>query len=548
MQNLSQDLKERKQNDELISGASWLAFGNLFSRILGAIYIIPWTIIIGANATIANGLFNMGYTIYALFLTIATAGLPNAISKLIAKHNFLNQQRTSLVLLGRGVKVSIYLGIISGLVMSALSPTLTAGREELLFVLWSLVPAVMIIPIISVLRGFFQGNNEMKVVAISEIVEQIARIIYILVTAVLILKKNSNDWQGVVIQSTFAAFIGATISLIYLLVAFLRRRKKYILDAKISSDRLIHLQENGFVVSLLKQSLPFVIVGAAVTLFQLVDQYTYFPIMSHFWKLTDETLMITFARFNANANKIIMIIVPIASSIAITALPMVTRTLQTGNKEQVRNQIYNVFRLFFIVMFILGFGLYGISLPIYTVFYGNSDPNLITGGQIMQVTVIFSIFFAFYSVAAIVVQSINRDDEAMKSLLYGIIVKIVFQIPAIYLFKDFGPQIASIIGFSFASFYLIRVLFNNFQVKLTDMAPQIFEMEFIGLAVGLSALIVVTFLNQYLPLTRVQQLIPLFTGVTVGGIIALILLIKSHIADDLLNKYIGFFLSKRKKE
>ncbi|MDR0899394.1 MAG: polysaccharide biosynthesis protein [Lactobacillaceae bacterium] len=532
------------QNSQLVRGASWLAFGNIFSRILGALYIIPWTIVIGVNATKANGLFNMGYTIYALFLMIATAGLPSAISKLVAQFNAKNAQGTSLTLLTRGVKISIYAGILSAAFLLVFSDVLSAGNSSLRTILWSLSPALLILPLVAVLRGFFQGNNLMKYSAISQLLEQIARIIFILISTFIIIAQNPNNWRGAVISSTFAAFVGALVALAYLLFSFIQKRQVFFAQAR-SATNNERLPKKGFVINLLKQSLPFIIVGSAVTVFQLIDQYTYFPIMSHFWNLTQNSLLISFARFNANANKIIMIIVPLAGAISSAALPLVAQAAQNKNIQEIKNQVYNVFRLFFVVMMIAGLGLYGIAMPIYVVFYGSSDPNLINGQQILQVSSIFAIFYGFYSIATVIVQSVDRADEAMKALAYGLVVKILFQVPMIYLFKDFGPLMSSILGTGFSSIYLLRVLKNNYQVTLIDISTLIIKISLLSLASGLSALGISTLLNNYLPLTRSYQLITLIVSTFVGAVVAGILLFQLHVADDLLDRYLRRIFNRK---
>ena len=75
--------KELNAKEKMVRGSLWMTIGNVLSRLLGAIYIVPWYLWMGENAKVANSLFNKGYNIYALFLMIATAGIPGAISKQI---------------------------------------------------------------------------------------------------------------------------------------------------------------------------------------------------------------------------------------------------------------------------------------------------------------------------------------------------------------------------------------------------------------------------------------------------------------------------------
>ncbi|WP_180366869.1 oligosaccharide flippase family protein, partial [Oenococcus oeni] len=129
--------KTESIENQLVSGSVWLTFGNFFSRILGALYIIPWTIIIGRYSTEANGLFNMGYSIYALFLMIATAGIPTAISNLVAHYNAINEAQTSMKLFWQGLKIALLTGLASALILGLSAPILAAGHRFLTPVLWS---------------------------------------------------------------------------------------------------------------------------------------------------------------------------------------------------------------------------------------------------------------------------------------------------------------------------------------------------------------------------------------------------------------------------
>ena len=75
------------QQAQMLRGTVWLTASNFISRLLGAAYIIPWYIWMGKHGAEANGLFTMGYNIYAWFLLISTAGVPVAVAKQVAKYN-----------------------------------------------------------------------------------------------------------------------------------------------------------------------------------------------------------------------------------------------------------------------------------------------------------------------------------------------------------------------------------------------------------------------------------------------------------------------------
>ncbi|MBP2966706.1 oligosaccharide flippase family protein, partial [Acinetobacter baumannii] len=200
--------KELNAKEKMVRGSLWMTIGNVLSRLLGAIYIIPWYAWMGENGDVANSLFSMGYNVYALFLMIATAGIPGAIAKQISYYNSLNEYQISQRLFKRTLIIMAGFGVLCAGVMYLISPILAAGDPNLVPVMRALSAAVLIFPSMSVIRGYFQGNQDMMPSAVSQIVEQIARVFYMLLMTFIIIKVRDGNFVDAVIQSTFAAFIG----------------------------------------------------------------------------------------------------------------------------------------------------------------------------------------------------------------------------------------------------------------------------------------------------------------------------------------------------
>lgn len=202
--------KNLTQEELMLQGTVWSTASNFISRLLGVIYIIPWLIWMGQHATQANALFNMGYNVYAYFLLISTTGLNVAIAKQVAKYNSLNQKEHSYQLIRTTLKLMVILGLIFSVTMYLTSPffsTLSGSDGQLIPVMHSLSLAVFIFPVMSVIRGIFQGHNNIKPYALSQIAEQIIRVIWMLTATFMIMKIGSGDYLHAVTQSTLAAFM-----------------------------------------------------------------------------------------------------------------------------------------------------------------------------------------------------------------------------------------------------------------------------------------------------------------------------------------------------
>ena len=165
---------------KMLSGSAWMTVGSITSRILGAVYVIPWVTWFGAYSNQANALFAQGYNIYNIFLIIATAGLPSAISKMVAHYNGLNEYGVSRRLYFSSMYVALAMGVVCATVMMFAAPGLSNGDDNVVPVIRSLAWAVLIIPALAMSRGFLQGYNWMAPSAISQFVEQVFRVIYML--------------------------------------------------------------------------------------------------------------------------------------------------------------------------------------------------------------------------------------------------------------------------------------------------------------------------------------------------------------------------------
>ena len=184
---LSDKIRMQKESTEvLLESSSWLTIGSMVSRLLGALYIIPWGAMFATQRDDANFLYFIAYNIYALVLQISTAGIPLAISKIVADNQSRRDYATSWKIFKGGMLFMTIMGILSAIAMYVTAPYFAKGAssqeiQDSILVIRSLVPAVMIIPPLSLLRGYYQGYSDMAPSAKSQLWEQVVRIIYMLV-------------------------------------------------------------------------------------------------------------------------------------------------------------------------------------------------------------------------------------------------------------------------------------------------------------------------------------------------------------------------------
>lgn len=432
------------QQAQMLRGTVWLTASNFISRLLGAAYIIPWYIWMGKHGAEANGLFTMGYNIYAWFLLISTAGVPVAVAKQVAKYNTKGQEEHSFAMIRGFLKFMSLLGLVFAIIMYLLSPVfanLSGGGKDLIPVMQSLSWAVLIFPSMSVIRGFFQGHNNLKPYAISQIAEQVIRVIWMLLTAYFIMKVGSGDYVEAVTQSTFAAFIGMGASLLVLVYYLWKTGLLQHIIHRPESDN--EIDTKALLWDTIREAIPFIVTGSAIQLFQIIDQMTYSNVMSWFTNFSRSELLVQFSYFSANPNKITMILIAVATSIGGVGIPLLTENYVKGDFRAAGKLVQD--NLTMLVAFLLPatIGAVAIAEPLYTVFYGKPD-SLALGLFILAM--LQTIILGLYTVLSPMIQALFQNRKAILYFGYGVLVKLILQVPFIYFFKAYGPLLSTTIG------------------------------------------------------------------------------------------------------
>lgn len=432
------------QQAQMLRGTVWLTASNFISRLLGAAYIIPWYIWMGKHGAEANGLFTMGYNIYAWFLLISTAGVPVAVAKQVAKYNTKGQEEHSFAMIRGFLKFMSLLGFVFAIIMYVLSPVfanLSGGGKDLIPVMQSLSWAVLIFPSMSVIRGFFQGHNNLKPYAISQIAEQVIRVIWMLLTAYFIMKVGSGDYVEAVTQSTFAAFIGMGASLLVLVYYLWKTGLLQHIIHRPESDSQIDTK--ALLWDTIREAIPFIVTGSAIQLFQIIDQMTYSNVMSWFTNFSRSELLVQFSYFSANPNKITMILIAVATSIGGVGIPLLTENYVKGDFRAAGKLVQD--NLTMLVAFLLPatIGAVAIAEPLYTVFYGKPD-SLALGLFILAM--LQTVILGLYTVLSPMIQALFQNRKAILYFGYGVLVKLILQVPFIYFFKAYGPLLSTTIG------------------------------------------------------------------------------------------------------
>ncbi|HBY89413.1 MAG TPA: hypothetical protein DEO37_03105 [Aerococcaceae bacterium] len=445
---LEEESDEEDEKSGITSGASWLTIGNVLSRVIGALYVIPWATWLGAEYTQANVLYSAGYKPYSLMLAIATAGFPSSIAKQMAYYHSLKEYKTADKLFKNSIIIMLLTGVLSGGLLFLIAPILaentsTTNVEGATMVIRSLSPALLILPAMSLLRGYFQGFNDMKPTAISQIIEQFARVGYLLAATYAIMMIYSGEVTQAVVHSTFAAFIGALGALLYLIFEYIRRlpvAKRLI--AKSANNVNLDFKES--IKIMVVDSIPFILLGSGIIIAQLIDTYTFGQILESTSALLFTEIEELYGVLSLDVDKLVMIIISLAVALASSLVPVISKKFAQRNIAGTSELVEHITVLFSIVMIPAALGMASIANNIYYLFYPNGSE---AGPGLLITASISSIVLGAYTVFSTILQSMNYRHLAVRFLLIGLVVKAILQFPFVALFEAHGALVSTAIGF-----------------------------------------------------------------------------------------------------
>lgn len=533
---------QTEAHNSLLKGSAWITAGSVFSRILGAIYIIPWISWLGAHYTSANAIYSKGYNVYSLLLVFSAAGIPGAISKQVAHYNSLNEYALGQKLFKQGLKIMALFGLVGALVLYVGAPLLSVVDFKTFQIDTRTIPlfrslsfAILVIPVMSITRGFFQGYNDMAPSAISQFFEQLARVIYLLGATYLIMQVQKGNYVDAVTQSTFAAFIGALAGILVLVIIYMHRKKELDQLALQSANNL-DISTSEIIRQIIHQAIPFIILDSGITVFQIFDQYSFYPMMRDFVVASRDQLDAYFAVFNFNAQKLVMIIVSLATALSLTVIPLLAGAHARKDIKGIREQINDGLELFLFVMFPAAFGMSALARPLYTLFYFQND----LGTWVLQFYSYIAVFLGLFTVLAAMLQGLYMNRLAIIYLVVGIGVKIVMQYPMIFLFKVFGPLIATGLGMVTTCGLMLWALYRSYHFNIGRLIRRTFAMVVFSVIMLIGVAIVVKLFSLVLnPSSRFATILPLVIGVLVGVAIYGYLVLKTQLADRILGSRVA---------
>ena len=341
--------KEVKRIDEhgkgFLKGALWIAVGGFTAKVIGALYRIPLTNLIGGYGL---GLYQLVYPVYCLLLTVSATGIPSSIAKLTAEK--IGRKQSTMPLFKTAMKLFLLIGITGTAIMAASAPFLSKaqGSESVLGGYFALAPSVVFVSAISVFRGWFQGRNDMAPTAFSEITEQVVKVGFGLLFAYL--------YRGNVEKAVIFLLLSVSISELFTLFLMILLFKRVKNNEKFKNERGRYAMK-----SVLRMSIPVTFNSLLLPLSGLLDSVLVPRFLSAY--TTDAVTL--FGLFSGGAVTVINLPVSVCYGLAAASVPRVSAAAALGGVERktVRKRVFSALGLTALISGVAAVGLYLFAEP-----------------------------------------------------------------------------------------------------------------------------------------------------------------------------------------
>ena len=398
-----------------MGGAALLTLTMVITKLIGALYKIPVANLLDKEGMSA---FYAAYNIYNLLLVVSTAGLPLALSRLISEAEALGRENQKRRVFRVTSALFLLLGIVCSAVMFFLAGPLAALLHNSMAVaaIRVLSPAVLFVCVLSAVRGYTQGQGNMRPTALSEIIESLTKLIVGMVLVWWLLRQGYPKHigaAGAIAGVTAGTFLGMVTLLVYLL-----RRRGYRRSTDTPQSRRTIMRR------LLSIGVPITVGACGMTLLNLLDQSLVQGTLQNSLGLSESVATALYGEYTYAVN---LFALPTAFiyPVTISLIPAITAALTRRDYRAARSHTASAFRMTALLAIPAGVGLSVLARPIMDLLYFAVPDTAAAAAEHLRVLGFASIPVCFMSMTNAILQAYGRERIPLWTLVAGGVMKVV---------------------------------------------------------------------------------------------------------------------------
>lgn len=457
---------QTKRDKSFIVQGSLLAVAGIITKLIGAVYRVPLVNILGDKGM---GYYGVAFQVYAIVLTLTSYSLPLAVSKLVSARIALKQYKNAHKVFKSALAFAFSVGGTAALIIflgADFIATHIMAMKLSAYALKVLAPCILIVAVMGVFRGFFQGNGSMIPTAVSQILEQIVNAIISIAGAYFLIKyaktNNFSDSKALAMGAaggTLGTVTGAFAALLVLIVIYIayqkvmkKQRKR---DKSKKRERYRHIFK-----ALVLISAPVLLSSTVYNLCGVIDNAMFGKIMSMQGHAEAD-----YAGFlgilSGKYDTIINVPLAFANALGASLIPSLVATVKTGTQSQVNSKIQLFTRFNMLITIPSAVGMFVLAQPILDLIFFTENNDI--AGKMLMVGSVSVVFYCLSTVTNAVHQGMDNLMVPVKSASVSIVVHMIalFIMMVVFKWGIYAVIISKVIFAMCASFLNSRALMKK---------------------------------------------------------------------------------------
>lgn len=510
-------------------------------KILGMLYIVPFYATVGSQG---SALYGYAYNIYNIFLEISAAGLPIAMSKIINEYNTLGLNEAKVRAFKIGKRLITYIALFSFVILFVFAKeigmlilgNLTGGNtiEDVAFVIRCVSFAVLVIPFLSISKGYLQGHKYIGPTSISLIIEQVVRILIIIIGSYLALKVFDLGLTNAVGIAVFGAFIGGAIAYFYILRK-MRKNKEAL--GLVKYEKKDNISNKTILKKIISYAVPFIIINIAVTLYSFTNMVLILRTLNYLNVYSATEIEFITNAITTLGTKLNMIVGALATGLTVSLIPNIVSSYVKKDFADVGHKINKAFQMVLIISIPMALALSIMATPVWTAFYGTS----ILGPIIFRVSIFTALFSNLYMVSNSTLQGLNKFKAVYLSTLIGFLTNALLDVPLMLLmhkigvYPFYGAILSTVIGYSLSVIIALKFLKKEHNINIKETYKLFFKM-LIPTGLMIMTLIALKYFIPYNTTSRLSSVLFILINTLVGSAVYLGVAAKMGLLKEVFGK------------
>ncbi len=432
--NSSRTSKSMKK-ESFMQGVLALMVSQVLIKILGLVYKLYLTNREGFGDE-GNAIYNAGYQIYALLLTISSIGVPNAVSKLISERLSIGDNKGAHRIFKIAFATFGVIGLAGTLflLLGARNIANMMGIPEAEMTLVALSPSIFFVSIISVIRGFFNGRSKIKVTANSQTLEQIFKTVFTIIIVEIVAIASGVNTTLMAAGANLATTLATVTSFLYLFSYYkLHRKEKYGLEIQIEDSNVMNKSILQVVKAILWVSIPMSLSSILTSLNKNIDSFTVTNLLKTF--LSETEAKVQYGILSGKVETLTSLPLSFNVAFATALVPAISAARAKGELDKGVKRISFSLLTTIVIVLPCVVGMVVFAEPILKLLF----PNASSGAFIMQICVLATIFTAMEQTINGALQGLGKVFVPAAALTIGVLVKLILNLILVPIPTDVNP-------------------------------------------------------------------------------------------------------------